>query len=260
MSGVNPQGVQVQQLQGALRRGARPRLPVALRASGCPRAATSASSTARTTRRSSSCGCTRRSSTGRSCRRTRAGQDVWDRRYREINDWERYLTDNGFKVVKIFLNLSKEEQRTRFLKRIDLPEKNWKFSAADVRERAPVGRLPARVLRDAVGHQHAVGAVVRRPGRPEVVRADLRGGGARAHADGHRSPVPDGRQGGAQGSARAPSGELEARGSRRARRPIRTRPGIRGRRGRRATATKRPCAKREHPSARAADQDGAGRT
>ncbi|MEU5537986.1 polyphosphate kinase 2 family protein [Streptomyces sp. NPDC020362] len=63
------------------------------------------------------------------------GKDVWERRYREINDWERYLTDNGFKVVKIFLNLSKEEQRTRFLKRIDLPEKNWKFSAADVRER-----------------------------------------------------------------------------------------------------------------------------
>ena len=63
------------------------------------------------------------------------GKDVWDRRYREINDWERYLTDNGFKVVKLFLNLSKEEQRTRFFKRLDLPEKNWKLSAADVRER-----------------------------------------------------------------------------------------------------------------------------
>jgi PPK2 family polyphosphate:nucleotide phosphotransferase len=60
---------------------------------------------------------------------------IWERRYREINDWERYLTDNGFTVVKLFLNLSKEEQRTRFLKRIDLPEKNWKFSAADVQER-----------------------------------------------------------------------------------------------------------------------------
>src|SRR2546421_4428078 len=61
---------------------------------------------------------------------------IWERRYREINDWERYLTDNGFTLVKLFLNLSKEEQRTRFLKRIDLPEKNWKFTAADVRERA----------------------------------------------------------------------------------------------------------------------------
>jgi PPK2 family polyphosphate:nucleotide phosphotransferase len=63
------------------------------------------------------------------------GKDVWDRRYREINDWERYLTDNGFKVVKMFLNLSKEEQRARFLKRVDLPERNWKFSPADARER-----------------------------------------------------------------------------------------------------------------------------
>ena len=60
---------------------------------------------------------------------------IWDRRYREINHWERYLTGNGIRVVKVFLNLSKEEQRTRFMKRIDLPEKNWKFSAADVRER-----------------------------------------------------------------------------------------------------------------------------
>jgi PPK2 family polyphosphate:nucleotide phosphotransferase len=64
------------------------------------------------------------------------GHGVWQRRYREINDWERYLAGNGFTVVKLFLNLSKEEQRTRFLKRIDLPEKNWKFSAADVAERA----------------------------------------------------------------------------------------------------------------------------
>ena len=63
------------------------------------------------------------------------GNAVWRRRYREINDWERFLTENGFRVVKMFLNLSKEEQRTRFFKRLDLPENNWKFSAADVRER-----------------------------------------------------------------------------------------------------------------------------
>jgi PPK2 family polyphosphate:nucleotide phosphotransferase len=61
--------------------------------------------------------------------------DIWKRRYREINDWERYLTDQGQRMVKIFLNLSKEEQRRRFLRRVDLPDKNWKFSAADVRER-----------------------------------------------------------------------------------------------------------------------------
>jgi PPK2 family polyphosphate:nucleotide phosphotransferase len=60
---------------------------------------------------------------------------IWKRRYQAINDWERYLGDNGFRVVKLFLNLSKEEQRRRFLRRIDLPEHNWKFSAADLRER-----------------------------------------------------------------------------------------------------------------------------
>ena len=63
------------------------------------------------------------------------GRDVWKRRYREINEWERHLVDNGYKVVKIFLNLSKEEQRRRFLARIDLAEKNWKFSANDAKER-----------------------------------------------------------------------------------------------------------------------------
>jgi len=62
--------------------------------------------------------------------------DVWKRRFREINDWEHYLTDQGFRIVKLFLNLSKEEQRRRFLSRIDEPEKNWKFSANDAKERA----------------------------------------------------------------------------------------------------------------------------
>jgi len=61
--------------------------------------------------------------------------DIWKRRYREINDWERYATDQGLRLVKIFLNLSKEEQRRRFLRRVDLPEKNWKSSSADAKER-----------------------------------------------------------------------------------------------------------------------------
>ncbi len=63
------------------------------------------------------------------------GPDIWERRYREINHWEHYLDDNGIKVVKVLLNLSKEEQRIRFLRRMDLPDHNWKFSAADARER-----------------------------------------------------------------------------------------------------------------------------
>jgi PPK2 family polyphosphate:nucleotide phosphotransferase len=61
--------------------------------------------------------------------------DLWRRRYRAINDWERYLTENGIRVVKLFLNLSREEQRRRLLRRIDLADHNWKFSAADMRER-----------------------------------------------------------------------------------------------------------------------------
>jgi PPK2 family polyphosphate:nucleotide phosphotransferase len=62
-------------------------------------------------------------------------KDVWSRRYRQINGWERYLEDNGFRIVKLFLNLSRVEQRKRFLKRLDLPEKNWKFSPSDAKER-----------------------------------------------------------------------------------------------------------------------------
>jgi PPK2 family polyphosphate:nucleotide phosphotransferase len=65
----------------------------------------------------------------------RAG-DLWKRRYRQINDWERHLAENGTRIVKLFLNVSPDEQRERFLARIDEPEKNWKFSAADIRERA----------------------------------------------------------------------------------------------------------------------------
>ena len=62
-------------------------------------------------------------------------EGVWARRYREINDWERYLVDNGIHIVKILLNVSRREQAIRFLKRIDRPKKNWKFSPSDVRER-----------------------------------------------------------------------------------------------------------------------------
>jgi PPK2 family polyphosphate:nucleotide phosphotransferase len=63
------------------------------------------------------------------------GKLAWEHRYRQINDWERYLVENGVAVLKVFLNLSKEEQRCRFLRRIDYPEKNWKFNAHDVDER-----------------------------------------------------------------------------------------------------------------------------
>ena len=63
-------------------------------------------------------------------------RNIWNRRFREINNFEQYLTDNGIIVLKIFLNVSKEEQKRRFLKRVEEPDKNWKFSAADIQERA----------------------------------------------------------------------------------------------------------------------------
>jgi PPK2 family polyphosphate:nucleotide phosphotransferase len=66
----------------------------------------------------------------------RAGKKtVWKERYRSIVDLEKHLHRNGTRVIKFFLHLSKEEQRKRFLERIDEPDKNWKFSQADVAER-----------------------------------------------------------------------------------------------------------------------------
>ena len=62
-------------------------------------------------------------------------KDVWEQRYRSILDMEKHLDRNGTRIVKFFLHLSKEEQRKRFLARIDEPEKNWKFSMADIHER-----------------------------------------------------------------------------------------------------------------------------
>ena len=62
-------------------------------------------------------------------------KDPWKERYESINDWERHLARNGTRIVKFFLNVSKEEQRKRFLERLDVPEKNWKFALPDVQER-----------------------------------------------------------------------------------------------------------------------------
>ncbi|MBV9107080.1 MAG: polyphosphate kinase 2 family protein [Verrucomicrobia bacterium] len=62
-------------------------------------------------------------------------ESIWKRRFEEINSFERYLVSNGTIILKFFLNVSKSEQKSRFLKRIEEEEKNWKFSASDVRER-----------------------------------------------------------------------------------------------------------------------------
>jgi PPK2 family polyphosphate:nucleotide phosphotransferase len=63
------------------------------------------------------------------------GKRLWKRRFEDINNFEKYLARNGIVILKFFLNLSKAEQRRRLLARIDTPEKNWKFSVNDVKER-----------------------------------------------------------------------------------------------------------------------------
>lgn len=62
--------------------------------------------------------------------------DIWRKRFNQINNFEKYLYENGIITIKFFLHISKDEQKKRFLRRLDTPSKNWKFSAADLNERA----------------------------------------------------------------------------------------------------------------------------
>ncbi|MEP6745137.1 MAG: PPK2 family polyphosphate kinase, partial [Gemmatimonadota bacterium] len=65
----------------------------------------------------------------------RVNDDIWEERFRQIRQFERYLEANGTRVTKFFLHVSRDEQKRRFLERLAVPEKNWKFSAGDVAER-----------------------------------------------------------------------------------------------------------------------------
>ena len=137
------------------------------------------------------------------------GRDVWKKRYRDINDWERYLTDQGFTVVKLFLNLSKEEQRVRFLRRIDLPDHNWKFSAADVKERSywdDYQKAFSEMLSNT-STEWAPWYVI--PADHKWFARALRLGRHRERADQDRSEVPQGDAGGAR-RAQETKGLLEA--------------------------------------------------
>jgi polyphosphate kinase 2 (PPK2 family) len=62
-------------------------------------------------------------------------KDIWEERFQDIRSFERYLTRNGVVVRKFFLHVSKGEQKRRFLERIENPDKNWKFSSSDAKER-----------------------------------------------------------------------------------------------------------------------------
>ncbi len=63
------------------------------------------------------------------------GKDVWERRYQDIRSFERYLSNNGVLIRKFFLHVSRKEQKKRFMERLERPDKNWKFSSADAKER-----------------------------------------------------------------------------------------------------------------------------
>ena len=78
-------------------------------------------------------------------------KDFYKKRYSQLKNWEQYLYENGYRVVKVFLNVSKEEQRRRFIDRMELPEKHWKLSIGDMKERSLWKEYDA-AYEDAINH------------------------------------------------------------------------------------------------------------
>ena len=139
MTGINPAGVSTSPVvRRAERGGARPRLPVADPPAHCPSAAASACSTAATTRTCSSCA-------SRGSSRSTAGGAATARSASSSGT----LVEEGTAIVKLFLNVSKEEQRLRLQDRIDSPDERWKFRRRRPRRPGAVGRLHGRVPRRA---------------------------------------------------------------------------------------------------------------
>ena len=109
----------------------------------------------------------------RSSSASRSGSE----RFKDIRAFERHLARNGIMVLKFFLHVSKEEQRRRFLDRLDEPAKRWKFSMGDIAERAFWDQYMAAYEDMIRATSRARGALVCGAGRPQVVR--LAGGGGR---------------------------------------------------------------------------------
>ena len=78
-------------------------------------------------------------------------EDFYQKRYVQLKNWEQYLYENGYRMVKVFLNVSKEEQRRRFIDRMELPEKHWKLSIGDMKERSLWKEYDA-AYEDAINH------------------------------------------------------------------------------------------------------------
>ena len=83
--------------------------------------------------------------------RVTGDKDFYKKRYAQLKNWEQYLYENGYRVVKVFLNVSKEEQRRRFIDRMELPEKHWKLSINDMKERA-LWKEYDEAYEDAINH------------------------------------------------------------------------------------------------------------
>ena len=143
-------------------------------------------------------------------------KDIWRDRFEDISAMERYLARNGTVILKFFLNVSKEEQRERFLERLEEPAKNWKFSLADIARAQAVGEIQA-AYQDLIRHTSTRAcALARRAGRPQMVRARGDRLGHRQRARQARPAFPEGRQGrpqriqaGARGAAGGGEGDEE---------------------------------------------------
>ena len=107
-----------------------------------------------------------------------------ERRYGAINDFERLLTESGTTIVKVMLNLGKDEQRARLARRLERRDKQWKYHPSDVDDRKLLGPVPARVPARVRADVDGCGALVRGPGRQEVVRASRRPAAADPRAGG----------------------------------------------------------------------------
>ena len=88
---------------------------------------------------------------------------IWQQRYESVREHEKHLARNGTVILKFWLNVSREEQRQRFLARIDEPRKNWKFSASDLHERTLLERLYGSLPRGRQCHLTPVGTMVCHP-------------------------------------------------------------------------------------------------
>ncbi len=121
------------------------------------------------------------------------GKNIFDQRLRDIAAIEDYLVRNGTSVLKFFLHVSRKEQKKRFLERLDEPSKNWKFSAADVKERVALERVHGRLRGRHSRDRNAARAVVRRAGGQQMVHAPGRGRRDRRGARKNAAQVSDDR-------------------------------------------------------------------